>query len=129
LVAARAIPGQQNRAKALLSLAPLLSDAERVALLTQPLNAADAIRNEGERARTASDFAPLLRFPYALLDQALDVAKAIGDERHRAQAVAALAPHLTRALLSDALNIAKAIGDEEHRAQALAALAPHLSEA
>ena len=110
------------------ALAPHLTPPERDQALSQALEAARAIGDEGSRAEALAALAPHLTPP--LLGPALEAARAIGAVGSRAEALAALAPHLTPPerdqALSQALEAARAIGDEESRARALAALAPHL---
>jgi len=121
LDAAIAIGDERNRARALVGLAPHLSQS----LLSEALDAARAIGDELHRARVLVGLAPHL--PQSLLSEALDATRAIGDELNRAQTLVELAPHLPE-VLPKALDAARAIGDEFNRAKALVELAPHLPE-
>ncbi|NET61112.1 MAG: hypothetical protein F6K47_34800, partial [Symploca sp. SIO2E6] len=119
LEVAIAIGGEQERVRALVSLAPHLPE-----VLPEALEAARAIRNEYQRADALARLAPHLP---EVLPEALEVARAIGDESNRARALEGLAPHLPE-VLPEALEVARAIGDESNRARALEGLASHLPE-
>ncbi len=88
LEAARAIRDEDSRFKALVALAPHLSEP----LLHEALEAARAIENEGSRSEALVALAPHLSEP--LLHEALEAARAIRDEEHRSEALAALASRL-----------------------------------
>ena len=95
LAYARQVPDAAQRVQAFsrLLLLPRLSEHERDQALSQALEAARAIGDEGSRAEVLAALAPHLTPP--LLGQALEAARAIGEEGLRARALAALAPHLT----------------------------------
>jgi hypothetical protein len=129
LTIARAISYADGRTKALVALAPHLSEQERAAVLSEALIAARAIKNDRDRSTALVALAAHLpdQEGAAVLSEALDVARDIEIPRDRSEALAALTPHLPASLLSEALNAVRAIGDEWTRSEALNALEPHLA--
>ena len=135
LEAARAIGYQWFRSRALVALAPRLTEP----LLREALDVARTIDREEYRAEALAALASHLTEPSEreqALREALDVARMVDHpidlkmqyDGNRAEALAALAPHLTEPLLREALDVARTIDREEYRAEALAALASHLTE-
>ncbi len=123
-VAARTQAGDCNRAEALVSLAPYLTDnLKAVALAT-----ARAITDDSARARALSGLASHL--PDDLKAEALAVARAITDNSARVRALSGLVPYLPDDLkaevVCEALAAARSIRTNVSRAFALSGLAPNL---
>ncbi|MFI5457204.1 MAG: caspase family protein [Isosphaerales bacterium] len=117
LVLAMEIESGWRRAKALVALAPLLSESLRCRVV----EAAYGIGDERLRAETLAEL--------GRAEEALGLARGIGDEWDRAKVLAALAPRLAAlGRAEEVLGMALGIGHEACRAEVLAALAPHLSE-
>jgi len=130
LATARKIKDDSARAKALLALAPRLTDELKVQALVEGLTAAREIKGELARARAFSDLAPYLsdELKAQVLAEGLTSARENREEGTRASALSALAPHLTDDLKTQALAIAREINAEGLRAYAFSSLAPHLTD-
>ena len=124
LAYARQVPDLEQRARALLGLAPYLPEREGV--LREALAAAREVGNEYDRVEALVGLAP--RLPEELLWEALAVAREVGDEHDRVRALVGLAPRLPEELLWEALAAAREIEWEPYRAEALAGLTPYLPE-
>jgi hypothetical protein len=124
LAYARRTPDTTQKVESLSKLAPLVLQGERATVLSEALDAARSIGNEGHRSSALGALAPHLSA--GLLSQALDAARAIGDEKHRSETLGPLAAYLPAELLSEALDAARAIQNDESRSSALGALTPHL---
>jgi hypothetical protein len=81
----------QARAQTLATVGPLLSDVRSQAILTDALEAAENIYNEGERCHALESLADVL--PRELLPRCLEVALGIKQARYRAKALVSLVPH------------------------------------
>ena len=103
------------------ALAPQLTGK----LVREGLVAAQAIENEGARARVLVAMAPQLTGK--LVGDGLVAAQTIENERSRARVLVAMAPQLTGKLVRDGLAAAQEIENEGFRSDALVALAPQLT--
>jgi hypothetical protein len=127
LAYARRTPSAKQKVVALARLAELALLGERAEVLSEALDAACSIGDEGARSEALVALAPNL--PGELLRKGLDAAGSIIEsEWARSEALAALAPHLPAELLREALDAARSIGIERARSRALVALARHLPE-
>jgi hypothetical protein len=128
LSAARSIGDGDQRADALIGLAPRLSDE----LLREALSAARSIKDEDERADALIDLAPYLHDE--LLREALEVARSIGDEKVKTKALTGMMPHLPEGFKAQVEREALAIARQlpvlgwlkSPRSNALVGLAPHV---
>ena len=93
-------------------------------LLTQALEASQAIQDVSDRAKFLTALIPKL--PEAL-PEALQAAQAIQDDYSQFQALAALIFHMPQ-ILSQALQVARSIQDPYSHTKALIALIPYRSE-
>ena len=134
LRSARNIPDVVRRAEIFATLAPYLSDAERVGSLRAALLAVRQIGDHEPRSKALATLASYL--PEAerveVLGHATQAALQIGDDRTRARVLITLAPQLPHAeradILRKVLRTAQSIPDHKHWAEALAALVPSLPE-
>lgn len=155
LAAAKAIPSEDLRAKALARLAHSLPPS----LLREALAAARYLGDRDWRAQTLSHFAiqfpaevregpvrslfgesreskdPSLylrvlapHLPDRTKEDALALALSIPDESERGAALSILGPYLSPALAGKALPIARKLATSRYRAKAIAALLPWLGE-
>jgi hypothetical protein len=117
-----------KRAAALVAVAAVAVGDDRIQLLEQALEAAQAIPDEWARVHALAAMAKQLSGHPQLLERALEVAQAIEFEVYRAQALAAVAEQLGGhpQLLEQALKATQAIQDEGSRAYALRAVAGQL---
>jgi 1,2-phenylacetyl-CoA epoxidase catalytic subunit len=125
------VPDAEKRAKMYIALleTDTLSEQERKRARQQTLAAAQAIQDEGDRARVLIALAEKLEGEQ--VTEALAAAQAIQDEGSRASALIALAEKLAgeqrHSIMTEALAAAQAIQDERDRARVLSALAEKLA--
>jgi len=122
LAYARQVPDTEQRARALVGLAPHLTEG----LLEEALAAAREIQDEDDRAWALAGLAPHL--PESMLREALAATRDIRDGNDRAWALVKMIPYLSEELLLEALAAAREIEDEYWRAKAAAGLAHHLPD-
>ena len=114
------------------ALVPLLPEAERPAVLADALQAARAIRDDGDRAWVLGALVPLLPEAErpAVLTDALQAARAINSIEDRARMLGPIAILMPEskcsAVLAEALQTAQAIPNDSNRANTLDALTPYL---
>lgn len=129
LTAVRKIRYDDDRAEALVELAPYLP--ESALLRRKVLAVARKIGEDEHRAKALAGLGAFL--PESLLQEALDIARRIRDDEHRAEALAGLIPHLPDAermqAWQEALTAVWKIRDDAYQAHTLAGLAPHLPRA
>ena len=122
-----------DRARALASLIPYVSDDLKDSIRLETLAAIAQIQSEEDRANALSLFAHHLEglevtakgYPI-YLEQALRIAISFTRRNIRARAMVAIAPYLTLDLQGEALAVVNSLSQESERATLLAALAPTL---
>lgn len=137
LAAARAIPGERDRAGVLTMLIPHLSEVERPEAIREALAVAQTTMQRLALVDVSAESVSYLpevltslapHLPEALLRETLVAAQAIRDEDVRARALAGLIPHLPAAVLSGALAAAQKLESPWRRDEVLAEVAPRLAE-
>jgi hypothetical protein len=124
LDATSGIRRDNDYARALARLAPLLPADQRANVQAHALAAATSFSSYSDRAYALAQLAPYL--PENLLAQALAATSPIRSEQIRAEALNGLAPYLPETLLAQALATTTTITSGHWRAKALASLAPYL---
>ncbi len=122
-----------DRARALASLIPHVSDDLKDTIRLETLSAIAQIQSEEDRANALALFARHLEglevttkgYPI-YLEQALRIAISFTRRNIRARAMVAIAPYLTLDLQGEALAVVNSLKQESERATLLAVLAPTL---
>lgn len=127
---------EAHRARALLLVAPQLSQEERRKYLPAAWNLINKLEDPLERARLLIVLLPLVRalsdgeLPTGFMAEALDLASSIHNAEARLRALIALAPHLPStvrtALLLAVLDTIDGLNQPEVQSAALVAMAPHM---
>ena len=122
------VPEPEQRAKALVGLAPYLSEALREEMLWKAVAIARSIENGRERTKALARLALQLGNS-GYIDKSLAVAKAISNTTELAEVLSALASRLTTLGYTETtLALIKAIKNKNDRITALVGLIPHLQE-
>lgn len=130
LTAIEQINGEDERAEALISLAPHIESAtlqEYPRVLSQALSIAMGMQRRALRARMLVSLAPHLT-PDLQVEAIADV-NSLPSERERADLLTQLAPTLSEPMIVASLAVAYAMREQENRVQALTALARHSASA
>ncbi len=130
LMAVEQISSEDERADALLALAPHMESAtvkEYPRVLSHALSIAIGMQRRPLRARMLVSLAPHLT-PDLQVEAIADV-NSLPNERERATLLTQLAPTLPESMIVASLSVAYAMREQENRVQALTALARYSSPA